>query len=205
MDAQVKTAACHDRGFVLSGSGYNVAAPLMFEQVIGVASGRFAGRQQVDGRFRFSEGHSVWPADQNDQFNIHPSVEQIQGTLRFAAWLLPAIRELRIATIWAGLLDRTPDALQVLERAQAIDGPVIGAGFSGDGFCLGPITGQILADLTIGGSTELPIEPFALSRFATGFRDTESLTPHGQGFPARRVRCRPDLMPGGNPEHGTIG
>ncbi|MDQ2683274.1 MAG: FAD-binding oxidoreductase [Chloroflexota bacterium] len=177
----------------------------MFEQAIGVASGRFAGRQQVDGRFRFSEGHSVWPADQSDQINIQPGVEQIQGTLRFAAWLLTAIHQLRMATIWGGLLDLTPKALPVLERSQAIDGLVFVAGFSGDGFCLGPITGQILADLTIGGSTELPIEPFALSRFATAFRVTESLTPHGQGFPARRVRCRPDLMPGGNPEHGTIG
>jgi sarcosine oxidase subunit beta len=84
-----------------------------------------------------------------------------------------------VAKVWGGLLDLTPDALPVIERSPEIDGLIIAAGFSGHGFCLGPITGQILADLAVIGTTELPIEAFQLSRFADRLTEPESLTLHG--------------------------
>lgn len=62
----------------------------------------------------------------------------------------------------------TPDALPVIERVPEITGLVVAAGFSGHGFCLGPVTGRILADLTLHRSTALPIEPFCRERFANG-------------------------------------
>jgi sarcosine oxidase subunit beta len=73
----------------------------------------------------------------------------------------------------------TPDALPVIERSPDVDGLIIAAGFSGHGFCLGPITGQILADLAVTRTTELPIEPFQLSRFAKLESSFQPLTLHG--------------------------
>jgi sarcosine oxidase subunit beta len=157
-----------------------VPAPPMLDQVIGIASGKFAGRQQVDGRFRLTVGNSPWGGgDRHDQFNVQPTLEQVRETIEFATRLLPAIQGLRVAQVWGGLLDLTPDALPVIERSPDVDGLVIAAGFSGHGFCLGPITGQILADLAVFGSTELPIDAFQLSRFANQTADAESLTLHG--------------------------
>jgi sarcosine oxidase subunit beta len=60
----------------------------------------------------------------------------------------------------------TPDALPIIERAPALDGLVIAAGFSGHGFCLGPVTGQIVRDLVLDGTTAFPIPPFRRDRFA---------------------------------------
>jgi len=152
----------------------------MLEQVIGIASGKFAGRQQVDGRFRLTLGGSPWSEGAwHDQFNVQPTLEQVAETIEVSTNILPAIQGLRVAQVWGGLLDSTPDALPVIERSKAIDGLIIAAGFSGHGFCLGPITGQILADLAVFGSTELPIEPFQLSRLADRTTESESLTLHG--------------------------
>jgi sarcosine oxidase subunit beta len=157
-----------------------VPTPPMLDQVIGIASGKFAGRQQVDGRFRLTIGGSPWDAgSRHDQYNVQPTMEQVRETIEVSARILPAIRDLRVAQVWGGLLDLTPDALPVLERSPEIEGLVTGAGFSGHGFCLGPITGQILADLAVFGRTELPIEPFRLARFGSPGTESESLTLHG--------------------------
>jgi sarcosine oxidase subunit beta len=53
------------------------------------------------------------------------------------------------------------------------------AGFSGHGFCLGPITGAILADLALTGETGYPIAPFALDRFARQEQQPAPLQMHG--------------------------
>lgn len=152
----------------------------MLEPVIGVASGVFAGRQQVDGRFRMTLNGTAWSGGAwHDEFSVQPTMEQIRDTIDFAIDVLPVMRDIRIAQVWGGLLDLTPDALPVIERSPDIDGLIIAAGFSGHGFCLGPITGQILADLAIAGSSELPIEPFQLARFADQSGESESLTLHG--------------------------
>jgi len=152
----------------------------MLDQVLGVAAGTFAGRQQVDGRFRLTAGSSPWNAgDRHDPFNVQPTLAQVQETLAFSIRAIPALEKLRLAQVWGGLLDQTPDALPVLQRPSGLEGLVIGAGFSGHGFCLGPITGQILADLAVHGSTELPIDPFRIERFATRTGNPEALTLHG--------------------------
>jgi len=152
----------------------------MLEPVIGVATGKFAGRQQADGRFRMTLDGAPWKGGEwHDQYTVQPTMEQVRDTIDFAIDILPVIRELRVAQVWGGLLDLTPDALPVIERSPDIDGLIIAAGFSGHGFCLGPITGQILADLAVIGSTKLPIEPFQLSRFANQTSSSESLTLHG--------------------------
>lgn len=154
-------------------------APLL-APVLGVASGMFAGRQQADGRFRMTLNGVSWNGDQwHDQYSVQPTMEQVRDTIEFAIRLIPDIRGIRIAQVWGGLLDLTPDALPVIERSPDVEGLIVAAGFSGHGFCLGPITGQILADLAVFGSTELPIEPFQLARFAGLASTSESLTLHG--------------------------
>ena len=83
-----------------------------------------------------------------------------------------------MAKVWGGLLDMTPDALPIIERTPEVEGLVIAAGFSGHGFCLGPVTGQIVCDLVLEGRTAFPIQPFKSDRFAAGSRRAAA-TLHG--------------------------
>jgi sarcosine oxidase subunit beta len=161
-----------------------VPLPPLIEQVLGVATADFAGRQEVDGRVRFTGGGEPWPhrldelalAGGNDI--VQPPLADIQAALSRAVEILPALAEARIARVWGGLLDMTPDALPVIERVPEIAGLVVAAGFSGHGFCLGPVTGQIVRDLVIDGKTAHPIEPFRRERFLAA-REPVAATLHG--------------------------
>ena len=71
---------------------------------------------------------------------------------------------------WGGLIDLTPDALPVLDAPDEIAGLVVGAGFSGHGFCLGPVSGEVLADLALGRPPRHDVSAFRLARFTAAAR-----------------------------------
>jgi len=155
-----------------------VAISPILKQVLGISTGGFAGRQEVSGRFRLTGFSIPWNQTWHDVENVLPTMTQVQETIRWSCRLVPAIRDLRMAKVWGGLIDKTPDALPVIERTPDIDGLVVATGFSGHGFCLGPVTGEILADLATEGRTAHPIGPFARQRLDTiGEREAVSL--HG--------------------------
>lgn len=153
-------------------------------QVIGVADASSAGRQEVDGRFRFTGSGGPWqggtafsgapPAGPR----LRPRVGEIAKVALLFGALVPAVLEAPLDDTWVGLIDSTPDALPVIE-ATGPDGLVLAMGFSGHGFCLGPVTGRICASLVRGERPNLPIEAFALGRFAGGVGAAEALTLHG--------------------------
>jgi sarcosine oxidase subunit beta len=146
-----------------------VPVPPLLAQVLGVATADFAGRQQADGRFRVTGGGAPWPFGLGDLAGgndlVQPTAQQIQTTIARGIEVLPALAEARVARVWGGLLDMTPDALPVIELVPEVAGLVVAAGFSGHGFCLGPITGQIARELVLDGRSSLPIEPFRRARF----------------------------------------
>ncbi len=145
-----------------------VPLPPMLGQVLGVANADFAGRQEADGRLRMTISTGDWqhPAGPLSLDEIQPPAYMVSTIIERGAYVLPAVREARISRVWGGLLDMTPDGLPVIERSPAVDGLLIAAGFSGHGFCLGPTTGQLIAELVTGEPPCCPLEPFALARFA---------------------------------------
>jgi sarcosine oxidase subunit beta len=159
-----------------------IPLPPLLSQVLGVAGADLAGRQQADGRLRFTGGGRPWERDLADLAAdyeiVQPPAGEIAGVVERVSRVLPAFADAPIARVWGGLLDMTPDALPVLERT-AVDGLVLAAGFSGHGFCLGPVTGQIIRELAIDGRSSLPIEPFRSDRFVAMDRGEEAATLHG--------------------------
>ena len=146
--------------------------PPLLRQVLGTAGADFAGRQEVGGRFRLTGGGQPWPhrledRDHDDDLVLPPAADIVAALTR-GIEVLPALGEAGVARVWGGLLDMTPDALPIIERVPQVDGLVIAAGFSGHGFCLGPVTGHIVRDLVMEGATAFPIQPFMRDRFATG-------------------------------------
>lgn len=166
----------------LTGVVQTTPLPPLLLQVLGVANADFAGRQQVDGRLRMSGsgGEWRWPntARELDAEDVLPPAGNVAGIITRGTALLPALAEARIARVWAGLIDMTPDGLPVIERAPEIDGLVIAAGFSGHGFCLGPVTGRIVCELITQGRSTFPIEAFRRTRFA-GMSVTAKAELHG--------------------------
>ena len=147
-----------------------VPLPPLIRQVLGTARADFAGRQEVGGRFRLTGGGQPWPHRLDDLAHgdelVLPPAGDVIAALTRGIEVLPALAGARVARVWGGLLDMTPDALPILERTPDLEGLVIAAGFSGHGFCLGPVTGQIVRDLVLEGTTAFPIQPFRRERFA---------------------------------------
>jgi sarcosine oxidase, subunit beta len=155
----------------------------LLKPVIGVAAANCAGRQERDGRLRFTSGAEPWHGvmDTEARPSVGVTAASLARTVESVTAVLPAFATARVARIWAGLLDLTPDGLPVIERAPEIDGLVIAAGFSGHGFGLGPMTGRLLRDLALGEEPRLPLDAFARARFAgaAASRPGVSLTLHG--------------------------
>ena len=159
-----------------------VPLPPLVRQVLGTAGADFAGRQEVGGRFRLTGGGRPWPHEleelaHGDDLVLPPTADVVTALSR-GIEVLPALAEAGVARVWGGLLDMTPDALPIIARTPDLDGLVIAAGFSGHGFCLGPVTGQIVRDLVLEGTTAFPIHPFRRDRFAA-VSELASATLHG--------------------------
>ncbi len=147
-------------------------------QVLGQAGGGVALRQQVSGHFRITGVSELWDGQDHTRDSVQPRLHQLHALTAAAARLVPVLADARVNTTWGGLIDQARDALPVIEKAPEIDNLVYATGFSGHGFCLGPVTGEILADLATEGTTSHPIAPFARSRFDTA-TTTASVTLHG--------------------------
>ncbi len=159
-----------------------VPLPPLIRQVLGTAGADFAGRQEVGGRFRLTGGGRSWSHRLEDLAHgddpVLPPAEDVIVALTRGIEVLPALGDARVAKVWGGLLDMTPDAMPIIERTPEFEGLVVAAGFSGHGFCLGPVTGQIVRDLVLQRTTSFPIEPFRGERFV-GFTPGVEATLHG--------------------------
>lgn len=145
-----------------------VPIPLLFQHVFGVAQANCAGRQDQQGRFRYTTGIGPYHGDSEKWTveGLNPSPQEIQSLRALAAGFLPALGEIEIDKTWGGLIDLTPDALPVIDRSKTYQGLVIGAGFSGHGFGIAPTTARILAALVSGDHIAHDITPFRLDRFS---------------------------------------
>ena len=160
--------------------------PEMLAHVIGVANADCAGRQEFNGRFRVTSGLQDWhgrmdlgQTAEGVRPRVYPRASGMADVVRLFGEVIPAFRDAQIEQSWAGLLDMTPDALPVIDAVPGIAGVTVAMGFSGHGFCLGPITGRIVSRLVQDRDPELPLEPFAIGRFQSRHYPAEPATLHG--------------------------
>ncbi|MBV9123179.1 MAG: FAD-dependent oxidoreductase [Planctomycetes bacterium] len=67
---------------------------------------------------------------------------------------------------YAALYAITPDWHPILDRWPGLEGVFFAVGFSGHGFKLSPVVGQLMAELVLDGRTStLDIAPLRLARF----------------------------------------
>ncbi|HEY6869083.1 MAG TPA: FAD-binding oxidoreductase [Novosphingobium sp.] len=80
--------------------------------------------------------------------------------------LAPALARLNVIRVWSGIEGYTPDELPVMGASPLVPGLFYAFGFSGGGFQLGPGVGETMAELIATGTTDIPLAPYLLSRFA---------------------------------------
>ncbi len=124
---------------------------------------RVDGRQLLrEVRHRAVTHPALVPATSPEPLCDRRSVER---ALRRLAQVFPAATGATVERRWAGLVDLTPDGLPVVEHRAGPEGLVTVAGLSGHGLAIGPVLGEIAADLSLDGTTRHDIIPFSLNRF----------------------------------------
>jgi sarcosine oxidase subunit beta len=79
--------------------------------------------------------------------------------------LFPFLKHVNIVHSWAGLTNWTPDAVCIIDKAPHVEGFYLTAGHSGHGFCLGPITGRLLAEWIVDGAPSMDLSAVRWTRF----------------------------------------
>jgi glycine oxidase len=88
--------------------------------------------------------------------------------LEVALEMVPALADHRVADAWAGLRPATPDGLPFIGPG-ALPGLFHACGLFRNGILLGPLVGELVADLVLGRQPAIDLGPFAPGRFAPGF------------------------------------
>lgn len=99
-------------------------------------------------------------------FDCSNTIEGLKAVLDNAVHLVPGLKNLNIIRTMSGLRPYTPDGKPLIGYVDGVPGFFMAAGHEGDGICLAPATGKLVADLIVDGATEVPAaESFDVNRF----------------------------------------
>jgi sarcosine oxidase subunit beta len=124
-------------------------APRSLAPVMGAFDRKLSLKQLADGAYLIGGG---WPGRVVDHgANRWKILERsVRGSLEVAHEVYPPVGRCALARIWIGLEAFMPDELPVIGAIPGVDGLLVAAGFSGHGFALSPVVGDVLARLALG-------------------------------------------------------
>ncbi len=79
----------------------------------------------------------------------------------------PFLADIQIIRGFAGITTWTPDGIPILDKVPGVVGLWVASGFSGHGFCLGPVVGKLFCEWITAGRPSLDLSAFAWSRFGS--------------------------------------
>jgi glycine/D-amino acid oxidase-like deaminating enzyme len=128
------------------------------------------GRSFFDG----PEQLARWSFDKPTPFERHRTLDPaadpalVQLGLTRLGEHYPALKGLKVAQAWGGMIDSTPDGIPVISAVDDRPGFFISTGYSGHGFGIGPGAGRLAADLISGEPPIVDPHPFRYSRMIDG-------------------------------------
>lgn len=97
-----------------------------------------------------------------------PTVGRLEKYAEMQWETMPSLKGTKIAQMWAGFIDITPDFIPIVGALHKPEGFIIATGFCGHGFTTGPIIGRLMSELITDGKPSISIEQFSPYRFAEG-------------------------------------
>ena len=142
------------------GFGITIAKPPEMPTIPAIfTEGRIAVTPMLDG-LRFVGTMEL------GQPNLSPESPRVDGMRENITRYYPKFSATDVnVPAWCGLRPCTPDGLPYLGRPSTATNVVVAAGHAMVGMSLGPITGQLVADLIVDGRARMPIDILAPDRF----------------------------------------
>ena len=97
-------------------------------------------------------------------FDKRVTVEGVASLLNEATTLAPALREAEMVTSYGCLRPASADGLPLLGPVPGRPGLILATGHFRNGILLAPITGQLIAELIVGGAPSISLAPFRPDR-----------------------------------------
>jgi sarcosine oxidase subunit beta len=138
--------------------------PHFLPYVIGIEGHKLSFKQRRNGTLLIGGDHRGFVAGHGHSARV--DIDGLRANAIAVLHAFPHLEDVLIIRAWAGVEAMTPDRLPVVGFGQRHKNVLHAFGFSAHGFLLGPVVGEILADLITTGTTQLPIEPFTIERFA---------------------------------------
>ena len=123
-------------------------------------------KQRANGTVLIGGGRPAWVDRDREWTEL--DFHQLAEGARTVCDLFPHMKDAIVNRGWAGIEASMPDAIPVIGPSSTQSNLYHAFGFSAHGFQLGPIVGKITSDLITTGRTDLPIEPFSITRFSNG-------------------------------------
>jgi sarcosine oxidase subunit beta len=139
------------------------AMPLLLHQVVGALGRTLSLKQIPTGNYVIGGG---WPGTVHLERGIAtPWHRSVVGSLIDSSEIFPVLRKARVERVWVGIEAQCADEVPVLGAIPGIENLTVATGFSGHGFALSPIVGQLLSEQILDGTTSLPIDQLSIERF----------------------------------------
>ena len=127
-----------------------------------VQTEKFYFRQALEGNFHLAGEVTFRQVDDFDKSVDLNSITQIG---RWIPQFLPFLKNVNIIRAFTGIIHSTPDKMPVFDKTPGWDNLYLTAGFSGHGFCLGPIVGRLISEWIVDGRSSLDLTRFNWGRF----------------------------------------
>lgn len=140
------------------------AEPKMFPQMLGTADADFYGHQTNHGSFVFGGATGMESTVLDNGTNRTSSLTApciCRGIMKY----VPKLADAKIVRTWAGYEDLSIDGIPVISKVEEVPGLLLACGFTGHGFGISPVVGQILAQLAAGETPMLSLQEFRYDRF----------------------------------------
>jgi sarcosine oxidase subunit beta len=145
--------------------------PFFIDRSIGVCGGGVYLRQIARGNVILGGGDG-W-SDAECQ-RSRPLSDTSLAAMASALAIVPRLAGGHVIRSWGGIDGEIPDLIPVIGGSATTPNLVHAFGFSGHGFQLGPVVGEIIAELVTEGRSRSPLAPFAIDRFADGARTAKA-------------------------------
>jgi sarcosine oxidase, subunit beta len=113
----------------------------------------------------------------NDQYSSHVNYHAAAIQAELLGRVLPELEDVKIIRAFAGITEYTPDMEPYIGAVPGVPGLFIAAGFSGEGFCPGPLVGKIMAELISGNEPSVSLMSFRPDRFADVVKNGKASPP----------------------------
>jgi len=131
--------------------------------VVGAVSRPLSFKQFENGTVLLGGGAKGFADRDNNRTRLDYSL--MANGARNAIEFFPIMKTASINRMWSGLEAYMPDNLPVIGPSMRAENAWHAFAFSAHGFQLGPIIGEVMADLITTGATRFDLEPFRINRY----------------------------------------